>query len=90
MPCPLTVDNRFGPVVKGCRDDFDFTLLFEQVIMTMSPTALVLLLILPRIYHLHTQKLKTKRNWVYWSKCVCVNLGALSKSMLTSYRYFYY
>ncbi|KFY97582.1 hypothetical protein V500_01998 [Pseudogymnoascus sp. VKM F-4518 (FW-2643)] len=70
------MDNTFGPVVKGCRDDFDFTLLFEQGIMTMVPAAFLLLLMLPRIYQLNMLDLKTKRNWVYWSKCIVLLLSA--------------
>lgn len=30
-------DNTFGPSVSGCRDNFDFTALFEQVIFTLVP-----------------------------------------------------
>lgn len=86
VPCALGMDNTFGPFVKGCRDDFDFTLLFEQGIMTMAPAAFLLLLMLPRIYQLSMLNLKTKRNWVYWSKCVCVNLCILGEPMLTSHR----
>ncbi|OBT87528.1 hypothetical protein VE02_03750 [Pseudogymnoascus sp. 03VT05] len=76
VPCALGIDNTFGPVVKGCRDDFDFTLLFEQGIMTMAPAAFLLLLMLPRIYQLNMLNLKTKRNWVYWSKCILLLLSA--------------
>ncbi|KFY10231.1 hypothetical protein V491_07753 [Pseudogymnoascus sp. VKM F-3775] len=76
VPCALETDNTFGPVVKGCRDDFDFTLLFEQGIMTMAPAAFLLLLMLPRIYQLNMLDLKTTRNWVYWSKCIVLLLSA--------------
>ncbi|OBT51212.1 hypothetical protein VE04_08393, partial [Pseudogymnoascus sp. 24MN13] len=76
VPCALGMDNTFGPVVKGCRDDFDFTLLFEQGIMTMAPAAFLLLLMLPRIYQLNMLDLKTIRNWVYWSKCIVLLLSA--------------
>lgn len=86
VPCALGMDDTFGPVVKGCRDNFDFTLLFEQGIMTTAPAALLLLLIPPRIYQLNTFDLKTKINWVYWSKCVCVNLCTFEELVLTSRR----
>ncbi|KFY37136.1 hypothetical protein V494_04888 [Pseudogymnoascus sp. VKM F-4513 (FW-928)] len=76
VPCALGIDDTFGPVVKGCRDDFDFTLLFEQGIMTMAPAAFLVLLMLPRIYHLNMLNLKTKKNWVYWSKCIVLLLSA--------------
>ncbi|CAH0020515.1 unnamed protein product [Clonostachys rhizophaga] len=35
--CPS--DNTFGPIVHGCRDDFDFTLLFEHLFFTIVPCA---------------------------------------------------
>ncbi|OBT61047.1 hypothetical protein VE03_09160 [Pseudogymnoascus sp. 23342-1-I1] len=76
VPCALGVDDTFGPTVKGCRDDFDFTLLFEQGIMTLAPAAFLLLLMLPRIYQLNMLNLKTKRNWLYWSKCIVLLLSA--------------
>jgi hypothetical protein len=33
--CPS--DDTFGPIVHGCRDDFDFTLLFEHLFFTIVP-----------------------------------------------------
>lgn len=48
-------DNDFGPVVKNCRGDFDFTILFENTILSMSPSLLVLLAAMGRIYCLHNR-----------------------------------
>ncbi|CAH0048134.1 unnamed protein product [Clonostachys solani] len=36
--CPS--DDTFGPIVHGCRDDFDFTLLFEHLFFTIVPCAI--------------------------------------------------
>lgn len=37
-------DNSFGPIINhGCRAAFDFTLLFEQTILYVVPSALFLL-----------------------------------------------
>ncbi|OAR02916.1 hypothetical protein LLEC1_04254 [Akanthomyces lecanii] len=33
-------DNTLGPSVSGCRDDFDFTTLFEQVVFTLVPASI--------------------------------------------------
>lgn len=39
--CPKSVEDSFGPVVpSSCEDGFDFTLLFEENIFTVLPTAL--------------------------------------------------
>ncbi|GMG07807.1 unnamed protein product [Aspergillus oryzae] len=36
--CSLQADNNFGPAIDpGCRDGFDFTLLFEQAILGLVP-----------------------------------------------------
>lgn len=40
--CLLEADNAIGPVVSHCRGGFDFTLLFEQAILSLVPSALVL------------------------------------------------
>ncbi|KAK3900029.1 P-loop containing nucleoside triphosphate hydrolase protein [Staphylotrichum tortipilum] len=38
--CSLDEDLAFGPVVDGCRRPFDFTLVFEESILTILPSAL--------------------------------------------------
>lgn len=35
-------DNAFGPKIHGCRDGKDFTLLFEQSILSLVPSVLFL------------------------------------------------
>lgn len=49
----------FGPVVASCRDGFDFTLLFEQAILSMAPSALVLAASAYRLRVLYRQPSKT-------------------------------
>lgn len=41
-------DAAFGPVVQGCRGDFDFTLKFEKIILSILPSAVFIALSLPR------------------------------------------
>jgi ATP-binding cassette subfamily C (CFTR/MRP) protein 1 len=50
--CVLADDDTFGPQVHNCRDGFDFTLLFEQVIFTIVPVAMLLMASPFRILHL--------------------------------------
>lgn len=45
-------DGAFGPSAVGCRDDFDFTTLFEQVLLSITPSVCFLLLALLRIGYL--------------------------------------
>lgn len=51
------VDNTFGPHAAGCRGGFDFTLLFEETILTLCPLV-VLLIITPLRIHYLFQKSK--------------------------------
>lgn len=49
-------DNVFGPTVAyGCRASFDFTLLFEQSILSIGPSVILLVLAPPRILQLLTR-----------------------------------
>jgi hypothetical protein len=57
--CLPVNDQIFGPAVSGCRDDFDFTLLFEQSILSIGPSALLLLITPLRILHLARRNVKT-------------------------------
>lgn len=41
-------DDSIGPVVRGCRDDFDFTVGFENVFFTIVPAAAFLVIGLGR------------------------------------------
>ncbi|KAJ5301233.1 hypothetical protein N7508_006096 [Penicillium antarcticum] len=44
--CARVDEDVFGPVVEGCLDDFDFTLLFEETILFVLPASCLLLLAL--------------------------------------------
>jgi len=49
--------NSFGP--GSCKGHFDFTLLFEQSILSILPSTLLLLLVPLRLYHLYGASTKT-------------------------------
>ena len=42
-------DASFGPSVKGCRGDFDFTQKFERIFFSILPAAVFIALTLARI-----------------------------------------
>ena len=42
ISCSPSADAAFGPVVEACRDDFDFTIAFEQYIFTILPASVLL------------------------------------------------
>ena len=54
--CPPSADNAFGPAVKGCRDNFDFTFAFEQIFFSIVPAALLLLATPWRVWSLSRRR----------------------------------
>lgn len=47
-------DVGFGPTVTGCREDFDFTLLFEKTILSILPSSVIILILAVRLPQLRT------------------------------------
>lgn len=58
--CNIQADNVFGPRVAFCRDGFDFTLLFEQSILSALPSALLTGASAGCIFYLSKENIKTK------------------------------
>ena len=53
MACGIESDNAFGPSVSAeCRGGFDFTLLFEELFLSIAPLVVVSLLIPLRVREL--------------------------------------
>jgi len=42
-------DDSFGPAVHGCRDNFDFTIKFENIFLTIIPNCFFIVIALGRI-----------------------------------------
>lgn len=66
--CPT--DDAFGPAVGDCRGGFDFTLLFEQSILSIAPSALFLLVAPVKIFRLLRVNVKTLPNRIFTLKTV--------------------
>ena len=66
----LQNDKQFGPAVRGCGDAFDFTLMFEQTILSIAPSALFLLVLPVKLYQLLRASVKTLPNRVLRGKAV--------------------
>jgi hypothetical protein len=60
--CGPNPDNYFGPQVKGCPGIFDFTLLFEQTILSIVPSSMLLLAFPLRLALLNRRNFETRRN----------------------------
>jgi hypothetical protein len=66
------VDNSFGPHASNCRGNFDFTLLFEESILSLLPTSIIILAALPRIWHLIKRATKVESSILLYLKLVGV------------------
>ncbi|KAK4208910.1 hypothetical protein QBC37DRAFT_60766 [Rhypophila decipiens] len=79
------LDNLFGPHAGPCRGGFDFTLLFEETILTILPLGLMLVILPPRIWYLlgRTRKVTGKGNTLALVKMSCwITLAALQVAAL--------
>ena len=75
--CPLDADDAFGPIViSSCRQGFDFTLLFEQSILSIVPSVILLLLIPVRLFSLYRLKKKTLPDSMHGAKAVSTSIGS--------------
>ncbi|KAJ5748330.1 uncharacterized protein N7511_010026 [Penicillium nucicola] len=64
-PCSAAVEDVFGPTVApSCLHGFDFTLLFEETILTLLPLGLVCLAATCRVWKLHHASEKVNRSWL--------------------------
>ena len=76
-------DDSFGPAVRGCRGDFDFTVRFEQLVLAIIPPAVFVALVVPRVVSLLGKPLLVKGTALLASKVVAiVSLAALQIGML--------
>jgi len=66
-----TLDNNFGPFLQiPGKETFDFTLFFEETILSIGPSALLLLLIPPRIFRLWKSPRKVTGSYLQTTKIV--------------------
>lgn len=69
VPCSAADEDVFGPVVDAsCRNGFDFTLLFEELILALLPIAIFFLAASVRIWVLRRASEKVNRSWLYAAK----------------------
>ncbi|CAG8888161.1 unnamed protein product [Penicillium egyptiacum] len=62
-------EDAFGPIVApSCLHGFDFTLLFEESILTLGPIGIVCLAASIRIWKLSGVPEKVNRSWLYATK----------------------
>ncbi|KAL3448733.1 P-loop containing nucleoside triphosphate hydrolase protein [Aspergillus insuetus] len=73
-------DNSLRPIPPSCRGGFDFSLLFEEVILGALPLALIVLIIPWRIWHLFQKPRKVVPSTLEYAKLslwVCLGIVQL-------------
>lgn len=70
MECSIDSDRVFGPAVQGCRSDFDFTLLFQDTILSILPSSVLLILASTKLIALIHRPAVARLGWLYHSKLV--------------------
>ncbi|APA07350.1 hypothetical protein sscle_02g021200 [Sclerotinia sclerotiorum 1980 UF-70] len=77
--CGIDQDDSFGPVLKGCRENFDFTLVFEESILSLAPSAFLLLLVPARLVQLWGSRKKVRRGFWQLSRSIafCILLSQI-------------
>lgn len=81
LECSLQADNTFGPIVdSGCRDGFDFTLLFEQAILGLVPAVAFLLACPLRLRILVKRDVRTQPHKMRLAKLVSTFTSLFTKS----------
>ncbi len=71
MVCTIKVEDRFGPAVAAeCLGGFRFTLLFEEVFLSIIPLVLVALFLPFRLYQLAYRFQRIQVGRIYHVKLV--------------------
>lgn len=55
-------DDTFGPYAKSCRGGFDFTLLFEETVLSILPLCLLLMVVPFRVIYLARREIKVNKS----------------------------
>lgn len=61
VTCSPQADDAFGPQVVACRQGFDFTLLFEQAILSAIPSGLMAVASTVFLLRRHRRNVKTRK-----------------------------
>ena len=79
------IDNTFGPYAGSCRGGFDFTLLFQEAILSILPLGIFVIVAALRIHYLWGKSNKVGASVVVYlktvSSCDIIGLGTLAPLM---------
>jgi ATP-binding cassette subfamily C (CFTR/MRP) protein 1 len=63
-------DETFGPAVHGCRDNFDFTIKFERIFLSLVSASLFIVIAQVRIIFLAQGPRMVDGKWLWMLKVV--------------------
>ncbi|KAI0130479.1 ABC transporter [Xylariales sp. AK1849] len=75
-------DHSFGPAVRGCRGDFDFTVAFESIVFDIIPAGLFIVLCAARIIFLLRQPAVVNHYWMRLTKLIVTVTYAILQLIL--------
>lgn len=70
-------DNRLHPIPLSCRGGFDFSLLFEEVILGVIPLAIIALILPWRIWRLFKKPRKVVPSVLLYAKLVSMRAHSI-------------
>ncbi|KAI1930027.1 hypothetical protein LOZ60_001286 [Ophidiomyces ophidiicola] len=76
------IDDTFGPYALHCRNSFDFTLLFEETLLTIVPIGLLMLITPFRIFYLLKKQKKVNDGPLIHLKLTALSAFAVLHLML--------
>ncbi|KAK6085810.1 ABC multidrug transporter [Seiridium cupressi] len=79
ISCSPAADDQFGPAIYGCRDNFDFTLTFEQYFFSIVPAAALLIIAPFRIRHLSALPKAVRGTLLRYTKLAVISLWSISQ-----------
>lgn len=85
MGCQSDADDNFGPAVAACVRTFDFTLFFEQAILSIIPSAIFIIVFPFRFWYLCISSQKTKSSWMSIAKAVTALALVIGQVLLLAY-----
>ncbi|KAL4782982.1 P-loop containing nucleoside triphosphate hydrolase protein [Aspergillus varians] len=79
-------DNFLHPIPSSCRGGFDFSLLFEEVILGILPLAIIVLILPWRIWHLFQKPRKVVPSALIYTKLsIWICLGIMQLGLTTQW-----
>ncbi|TRX88968.1 hypothetical protein FHL15_010090 [Xylaria flabelliformis] len=83
LACSNTNDQSIGPNVLGCRDDFDFTVKFEQLFFSLTPSVIFISLSIFRIVALTRRPVIVEASHLWLGKLgIIVSYATLELALL--------